>query len=205
MDEDFKLFIDEFGPPSEKREVPASSIDRYRGKLPGQLLAYWVEHGWSSYARGLFWTVNPYEYEGIIKEWLECSGIPNASSYNVIARSAFGDLYLWKNSASELIKIDSVYSRYSHDILDPTKGRIDLAVRVFFASVTYASNDLDGLFKKALQKLGPLKSDEMYGFVPALALGGPSDLEHLEKVKTIEHLTFLSQLTPLTDWGFPDI
>jgi hypothetical protein len=45
----------------------------------------------------------------------------------------------------------------------------------------------------------------MYGFVPALALGGPADLKHLRKVKTIEHLTFLSQLAPLTDWGFPDL
>ncbi|NAS90735.1 glutamyl-tRNA amidotransferase, partial [Pseudomonas syringae pv. actinidiae] len=25
------------------------------------------------------------------------------------------------------------------------------------------------------------------------------------KVKTIEHLTFLSQLSPLQDWGFPDV
>ncbi|EGH08166.1 hypothetical protein PSYMP_05689, partial [Pseudomonas amygdali pv. morsprunorum str. M302280] len=55
------------------------------------------------------------------------------------------------------------------------------------------------------QKLGPLKSDEMYGFVPALALGGPMELEKLQKVKTIEHLTFLSQLSPLQDWGFPDV
>ncbi|NAT07001.1 glutamyl-tRNA amidotransferase, partial [Pseudomonas syringae pv. actinidiae] len=23
--------------------------------------------------------------------------------------------------------------------------------------------------------------------------------------KTIEHLTFLSQLSPLQDWGFPDV
>lgn len=67
------------------------------------------------------------------------------------------------------------------------------------------ANDLDDLFEKALRTLGPLQVDEMYGFVPALALGGPADLTHLQKVKTIEHLTFLSQLAPLTDWGFPDI
>jgi hypothetical protein len=45
----------------------------------------------------------------------------------------------------------------------------------------------------------------MYGFVPAIALGGPGTLNTLQKVKTIEHLTFLSQLSPLTDWGFPDL
>jgi hypothetical protein len=61
------------------------------------------------------------------------------------------------------------------------------------------------LFKPAVEKLGELKADEMYGLVPALALGGSIDLEHVEKVKTIEYLEFLSQLSPLTDWDFPKI
>ncbi|EGH49688.1 hypothetical protein PSYPI_47778, partial [Pseudomonas syringae pv. pisi str. 1704B] len=39
----------------------------------------------------------------------------------------------------------------------------------------------------------PLKSDEIYGFVPALALGGPMELKNLQRVKLIEHLEFLSQ------------
>ncbi len=42
-------------------------------------------------------------------------------------------------------------------------------------------NDLDDLFKPALKSLGPLKSDEMYGFVPALALGGQMELKNLQK------------------------
>ncbi|RMM82688.1 T6SS immunity protein Tdi1 domain-containing protein, partial [Pseudomonas savastanoi] len=55
------------------------------------------------------------------------------------------------------------------------------------------------------KNLGQLQSDEMYGFVPALALGGPVELKNLQKVKTTEHLMFLSQLSPLQDWGFPDV
>ncbi|EPM69033.1 hypothetical protein A249_39350 [Pseudomonas syringae pv. actinidiae ICMP 18804] len=78
-------------------------------------------------------------------------------------------------------------------------------MKVFFSSKKPDESDLDGLFKPALEKLGPLKSDEMYGFVPALALGGPMELKNLQKVKTIEHLEFLSQLSPLQDWGFPDV
>ncbi|RMU47703.1 hypothetical protein ALP27_05220 [Pseudomonas savastanoi pv. glycinea] len=66
-------------------------------------------------------------------------------------------------------------------------------------------NDLDSFFEPALKNLGQLQSDEMYGFVPALALGGPVELKNLQKVKTTEHLMFLSQLSPLQDWGFPDV
>lgn len=50
------------------------------------------------------------------------------------------------------------------------------------------------LFDKAMAKLGPLESDEMYTFVPALALGGTNKLESLQKVKIIEQHNFLAEL-----------
>ena len=83
--------------------------------------------------------------------------------------------------------------------------KLDISVQSFFISKSREGSDFDDMFNSALKTLGPLQPDEMYGFVPALALGGPSDLEHLQKVKTIEHLTFLSQLGPLTNWDFPDL
>ena len=52
------------------------------------------------------------------------------------------------------------------------------------------------LFERAYRLLGPLAHDEMYGFVPAAALGGPRRLDHLQKVKAVEHLTLLSMLEP---------
>jgi len=50
------------------------------------------------------------------------------------------------------------------------------------------------LFERACKKLGPLEFNEMYAFVPALALGGTNKLEKLKKVKVIEHLNFLADL-----------
>lgn len=32
-----------------RREVPVSTIEHYRGRLPDRLLAYWREHGWCGY------------------------------------------------------------------------------------------------------------------------------------------------------------
>ncbi|WP_019331294.1 DUF1851 domain-containing protein, partial [Pseudomonas syringae] len=81
---------------------------------------------------------------------------------------------------------------------------LDLGIRAFFSTKIPKTNGFEELFPPALETLGLLKADEMYGFVPALALGGPMELKNLKKVKTIEHLTFLSQLSPLQDWGFPD-
>ena len=66
MDEDFAGFLEHFGPPIQPRAVPPSSIERYRGKLPDQLLNDWSEQGWCGYADGLFWIVNPRECKAVM-------------------------------------------------------------------------------------------------------------------------------------------
>lgn len=65
-------------------------------------------------------------------------------------------------------------------------------------------NDFENFFEPAKKKLGILKEDEMYAFVPALMLGGRPDLKNLEKLKAIEHLILLSQITELEPYSFSD-
>ncbi|WP_122446241.1 GAD-like domain-containing protein [Pseudomonas viridiflava] len=204
MDEHYAFFLDNFSPVNERSEVPSSTIAQYHNKLPPQLLDYWVEHGWCSYANGLFWTVNPSEYDGILEHWLADIEGFQSGAYHVIARSAFGLLYVWGEKDGYCMTISSYLGRYSirKSVFAPDK--LDLGVQAFFSSMIVNSNDLDELFEPALKKLGSLKSDEMYGFVPALALGGTIGLKNLQKVKIIEHLEFLSQLSTLQDWGFPE-
>jgi hypothetical protein len=66
-------------------------------------------------------------------------------------------------------------------------------------------SDFDDLFKPAKKKFGTLRHDEMYGFVPALMFGGPDTLDHLEKVKAVEHLILLSQIAELQPYSFSDL
>ncbi|EPM67572.1 hypothetical protein A584_21108 [Pseudomonas syringae pv. theae ICMP 3923] len=205
MDEHYAFFLKKFGPAMERREAPASSIAKYKNKLPEQLLKYWADHGWTGYADGLFWTVNPQDYESIISNWIPNIELDQTEKYHIIARGAFGVLYVWGEKGGHCLNISSYAGRY-YSFANPFTGeKLGLGAQVFFSSLNPAYNDLSDLFKPALEKLGPLKSDEMYGFVPALALGGPMELKNLQKVKTIEHLEFLSQLSPLQDWGFPDL
>ena len=64
-DENFACFIDEFGEATHRVEVPHSATEQWHGKLPEQLPADWRTEGWRGYANGLFWTVNPDDYEDI--------------------------------------------------------------------------------------------------------------------------------------------
>ncbi|UPT36630.1 GAD-like domain-containing protein [Pseudomonas amygdali] len=205
MDEDYAFFLKKFGPAIEQQAVPTSSIERYKKRLPEQLLKYWEDFGWCGYAKGLFWTVDPQDYEDLLTDWLVGKEAFKNDNYHVIARSAFGELYLWGEKSADSLSITSYMSRYSTNNSIFADGEKDFGIRVFFSSMQLEHNDLDSFFEPALKNLGQLQSDEMYGFVPALALGGPVELKNLQKVKTTEHLTFLSQLSPLQDWGFPDV
>ncbi|NAS96818.1 glutamyl-tRNA amidotransferase [Pseudomonas syringae pv. actinidifoliorum] len=204
MDEDFAFFLKKFGPAVKRQQVPATSIDRYTKKLPEQLLKYWEDFGWCGYAKGLFWTVDPQDYDDLLKNSLAGIEAFNSDNYHVIARSAFGELYVWGEKSGYSLSITSYMSRYSTRNSTFTGSKSDLGVKVFFLSMNPEVINIADLFEPALEKLGRLDSDEMYGFVPAIALGGSMELKNLQKVKVFEHLDLLSQLSPLQDWGFPD-
>lgn len=202
MDKVFARFLEKFGSPVDRQEVPASSIERYRGKLPNQLLEYWAEHGWCGYGDGIFWIVNPQEYEGVVASWLEGTEFEKRDTYHLIARGAFGDLYLWGEKTGFSLKITSVFSRCVIHDFEPTPEQMDRKLQDFIVSRKVDSNDVEDLFKAARKKLGTLRHDEIYGFVPALMLGGSASLDHVEKLKAVEHLILLSQLAELEPYSF---
>ncbi len=197
MDEDFEYFLEKMGPPIERKDVPESSIERYRGKLPDQLLTYWEEHGWCGYGDGLFWTVNPEEYESVLEAWLNETFFMEEDAYHLIARSAMGKLYFWGEQSGYSLKISAFDS-----LAIPRKSLFsgdeqNMGVRVFFSHLNKEENDFESMFPLAFKKLGKVNSDEMYGFIPALAFGGTGELETIQKVKAVEHLVLLAQLAPL--------
>lgn len=203
--EHFSVFIEEFGEATLREDVPAAAIDKWRGRLPEQLLAYWQEEGWSAYKNGLFWTVNPDAYEDLLDEWLEGTPLQSLDQFAVIARTGFGNLHLWGEKTGSSVSImcctNSIICTASdlrRRIKDPDK-----AIRGFFGHRFAADEDLkDGsqklLFARARKKLGDLAPDEMYGFEPALVLGGALSLENLVKVNLDVHLTILRGLAAPT-------
>lgn len=197
MDEYFEYFFEKMGPSVHRRHVPPSSIERFRGKLPDQLLEYWEVHGWCGYADGLFWTVDPLEYEPVLNAWIGGTPFMESDAYHIIARSAFGELFFWGERTGESLRIFAPGSYCLPNEAIFKENELELGLRAFFSVRNREENDFAGIFNLALGNLGQLMPDEMYGFVPALALGGPADLNHMKKVKAVEHLIFLAQLGSL--------
>lgn len=168
------------GKPFDSRKVPDEIILKYSGLLPESIISLWKEDGWCGYADGLFWTVNPDEYTSIANEWLHCPDpvIP-------FARTAFGDLIVWFIISNQIF-IDLINVRYqTFDVLGEN-------VDYVFENIL---NDYDlesEQFTDAFQKLGSLKADECYGYVPILALGGTESVDNLKIVKLKEHIDILT-------------
>ena len=189
MDEHYSYFLNEqgFGPAIAGRKVTPEYAEKYRGKLPDQLLTYWLEHGWCGYGQGLFWTVDPEDYEDVLDAWLDDTPLVEGDAYYVIARSAFGRLYLWGQRTGNSINIISVDSMIFPDDSDLTSfmrdGKADAAIKAFFSlvdkdEVDYLDEKGKPLFARAYKKLGPLAFDEMYAFEPALPSSTVKSVSH---------------------------
>lgn len=204
-DEDFEVFIDEFGEATRQIEVPDEAISKWRGKLPDQLLTYWKEEGWSGYANGLFWIVNPDDYEDLVDEWLEDTSLEQIDAFHVIGRTAFGDLYVCgeRTGVSMTIScpINTIFA-LPQDLKPKSQEDRNWSIRSFIGLSTSECDlkDESGapLFERACAKLGPLEYDEVYGFEPPVILGGKMRLENLAKLKLDVHLTILRQLAAPT-------
>jgi hypothetical protein len=201
MDEFFQDFLKEMSPQVSRLDVPQSSFDKYRGKLPNKLLEYWQERGWGGYANGLFTIVDPEEYEPVLDAWIGETPYMDKDAYHIIARSAFGNLFFWGERSGSTLVIEPVYALAfpQENLTFETKSELELDMQSFFFGQNKKRNDFEDLFEPALKKYRSLDYDEMFGFVPALAMGGKPELKFIEPVKAVEHLVMLAQLDTLKE------
>lgn len=201
-DSDFALFIETFGEATYKTPVSEADLAQWAEKLPPALLKYWREEGWAGFANGLLWMVNPDDYEDIKDAWLEQTPFASIDKFHVIARSAFGDLFLCGERTGRSVTIVCL----NNEIL-ALKNKLkpkplqdqDFSIQSFFGSrepEDFDYKDVNGklLFDRAVKKYGPLEPDEMYGFEPALVMGGSPELDNLRRLKLDPHLHILRQL-----------
>ncbi|MDC9581621.1 GAD-like domain-containing protein [Xenorhabdus sp. PR6a] len=200
-DKYFEYFIKKMGEATQHKEVPAEAVDKWLGKLPGQLLYYWKHEGWNSYKDGLFSIVNPDDYEDIVDMWLENTPFESMDAYHVIARSGFGKLYLCGEKTGTNLSISCIFNTIRHEkdnFNHKDHNQFNLDIAGFFSSETPESNDLKGggktgIFSRAVEKYGPLGEHEIFGFEPAIILGGEIKLENVRKLDMHIHLDILRQ------------
>jgi hypothetical protein len=179
----FDRFQTLHGPAAQIQPVSSEAVERYRGRLPDDLLELWREVGWGAFAGGFLWLVDPEQLADPLEEWL---GHREALAF---MRTAFGNTLIWYQG--QVHYLDVLYAR----LLPPLTDQIDLFFNYSLCRERYLDKSLDRpTYLKALPRLGVPTRDEVYAYVPALALGGSGDAASLQKVNLREHLSFLAQL-----------
>ena len=198
-----EYFYEKMGPGFFQEKFPDDVIEEYSNRLSSTLIKYWNKYGWCGYGNGIFRTVNPKRYTAVVDEWLKGTPFENYDSYHLIALGGFGKIYLWGEKTGNSLSITASYgTMYPTDKIDFISRKIDnyeLLIKSFFAGMDRKYLDEqdekgEGLFDKAATLLGYLKLGEIYGFSPAIPMGGTVAIDHVKKVDAVSHLYFLASL-----------
>lgn len=110
-------------------------------------------------------------------------------TWEPISRNAFGTMRLRSATTGSTVTIHPARGWVFPDRAPEEIGPDDLDVF-----------DVDDkpLHLRASARLGPVDADTLYGFVPALGVGGEPRLECLRIVEAVSHVVELAAITPLT-------
>ena len=165
-------------------DMPRDTIEKYRDTVPDELVEIWEKQGLGIFLDGYLKLINPDDYIEFVKETFF-----DGDNEIPIGISAFGDVITWHKGAYVAI-------------LEYKCEDVDILIKNFKHFLMVLNDDYFlgkkfeiPLYKKAIEKFGPLEYDECFGFVPILPLGGKKDVEHMDKVKVREHLYLLVQFT----------
>lgn len=161
---------------------PAVDVD---ATLPGDLREMLRQVGTNVYANGFFRFTSP----NPLRDYLALAGL-EASECVPFLKCAFGQILF--HHRKEYKFLNPVYNT-----IDVAGGEEDLAFVMDIAlcdrPAMEASFQLD-VFEAAFPRLGVPTIDEIYAFVPALALGGGPTAESVRKTRMDVEMRILLQL-----------
>jgi hypothetical protein len=160
-------------------KVEESTIEKYRGKIPNQMIEVWEKFGYGTILNGYLKIVNPDDY---IELMLESS--VRDKELPVLFTTGMGDLLVWDSKdVGFLRKLD-----FKHQDTET----VNASFKYFLENTHdewYQENKLKwNPYPEALKMYGPLAYDECFGYVPILGIGGSEKVEKLKKVKLYEHI-----------------
>lgn len=195
----FAGFLRAYPRDSSVRPCTEEQCAAWRGKLPDALIRFWREVGRGSFGGGIITLVDPRQWHAELDGWL----LGQTEGRAVIARSAFGDLFYYRDLGMQLI---GGAQAHAEDIsrLDPhgSAGTVEVCawgIEEFFESYLCTAESADAALRKrlytaAVRRLGQAIGDQGFYFVPALRLGGNERAESIDKGDLHVQLDILLQL-----------
>lgn len=209
------IIVEERGAPVGTGPVPAAEAERYRGRIPDNLVDFWIRHGRGSWINGLVWLCDPGQLQPFVETVFR--GDPEFDPDVMVPylRDAFGHVTCW-HPTRKVVNIDSNLGLVSStDItrkLKDGKPQYD-DEDALDSSVSVKVEDIRGwvdaetgepVFAGLLERLGPITEDQVYTMAPHYRLGGPGTADTFSIGGLVEYLGFLAQIGPFTLDRFVD-
>lgn len=199
MSELINFIIEENGTPKKTEPLNEEELSQLPSTLPIPLLELYRSHGRFTIQDGRLQTCHPVDFKGLFSLILGKDQTFNKDNCHAFAYSAFGNIYFYHDlyGCGEIDLING--HLYNSTFTSPSKANLNPENTIYlpFAldreSLDFFDINDSPLFSRAKRKLGTLEIGECYGFFPALSLAGLAHIDYLKRVKTIEHLSIISQ------------
>jgi len=163
---------------------PKDIIDKYKGKIPNEIIELWEEYGFGITRKGYLKLINPDEFLPILEE-----SYSDAEIAIPIFTTGMGDIIVFENNLFVVINYRKADLKWL-----PKPEDMAFCFSCLFSDV-YCGGRLDlAPYYDAVERYGKLQYDECFGYVPLLGLGGAEKVENLQKVKLKEHILVIANL-----------
>lgn len=164
-------------------EIKQELVQKYEKLLPDELIEIWQNYGTGSLLGGYLRIINPEEYQTLLNETYFRGRISIP-----ILTTAFGDILtleegqyigMVKYKNGNCVMLAKSFERFLKNIADE-----------YFLEKYFQIPQ----FVEAVKKLGEIKHNECFGYVPLLGLGGGEKVDNLTIVGVKEHIELIVQL-----------
>ncbi|ASW09848.1 MULTISPECIES: T6SS immunity protein Tdi1 domain-containing protein [unclassified Rhizobium] len=199
MNKLYEDIIRKFGEPASNASFTEEERLALRKSFPDQVADFCFDIGRSVLREGLIQSCHPDDMRGVLALIFGADRDFSHDNCHAFAYSAFGVIFFWMKDYGygNISVYEGRLTQKNFVKGQPAGATAANAVSVPFWLSDQALDFEDGvgkpLFKRASKKLGFLETGECYGFVPALALGGVSDIAHLKRLKASEHFAIVAQ------------
>ncbi|MEV4881637.1 DUF1851 domain-containing protein [Chitinophaga ginsengisegetis] len=180
----FDTFFEKYPDYSTVQKPTVDVLDKFRDKLPIQLMDFWNAYGFGTYMNGYLKMVDPSEFQQLFDE-----AYNNMNNEIVFAVTGLGDFLTWTGDA-----IRAVYFKNGYDSIIESGDDMEWFFDMDLADEGFLRDNLnDKNYVAAKANLGEPGYDECFGYVPLLGVGGQEKAAHLQIVKIKEHISLIAQ------------
>ncbi|WP_139738662.1 GAD-like domain-containing protein [Actinomyces wuliandei] len=182
--------------------VTAEHLGYFGGVLPASVLHLWERFGFDGFGDGRWWFTDPFRWAPVVDAWLEGTPVPFPEQrWWCLSRSAMGTMRLWGEVSGSALTLTPALGTVYPDAVSASRMS-DPVMRERMGATTLVSprrdtidDDDTGVLVAdwAIDNLGVLAADQVYGLTPAYCLTGRVSLDQVGIEDATAHLVFLAQ------------